>query len=36
MGDLVYITIFLACCAATFGLVGLCARLMPPRSGDKS
>lgn len=35
MGDLVYIAIFLACCAATVGLVGLCDRLMPRQSGDK-
>ena len=35
MNDLVYIAIFLACCAATGVLVVLCERLMPRDSGGK-
>ncbi len=37
MNDLVYIALFLACCAATGGLVTLCERLMPRSlpSGNK-
>ncbi len=29
MNDLMYIAIFLACCAATGGLAVMCDRLMP-------
>ena len=29
MDDLLYIAVFLVCCAATGGLVVLCERLMP-------
>jgi hypothetical protein len=35
MGDLVYIAIFLACCAVTVGFVVLCDSLMPRQTGDK-
>lgn len=35
MGDLVYIAIFLVCCAVTVGLIVLCDRLMPRQSGEK-
>lgn len=30
MGDIVFIGLFLACCAVTAGLVALCDRLLPP------
>jgi len=36
MNDLLYIAIFLACCAATVGLLVLCERLMPRETGGKS
>lgn len=29
MGDLLYVGIFLVCCAATWGVAVLCDRLMP-------
>lgn len=29
MNDVYYIAIFLLCCAATYGLIWLCGRLMP-------
>jgi hypothetical protein len=33
MSDLLYIAVFLACCAVTSGLVVLCERLMPRGTG---
>jgi hypothetical protein len=35
MDDLLYLVVFLACCAATVGLIRLCDRLKPRESGDK-
>ncbi len=29
MNDLIYLAVFIACCAATWGLGALCDRLMP-------
>ena len=35
MNDLLYMGVFLACCAATGSLVVLCGRLMPRSPGGK-
>lgn len=29
MNDLIYVGTFVVCCVATWGLIGLCQRLMP-------
>lgn len=36
MHDLLYLVIFLICCAATVGLTALCERLMPQEARSKS
>lgn len=36
MNDLVFLAILLACLALTFGLVGMCAGLMPPETSSQS
>jgi hypothetical protein len=36
MGDLLYIVMFLVCCAATAGLTALCDRLAPKETGSTS
>lgn len=35
MGDLVYVSLFLACCILTGGLIVLCDRLAPPAAHEQ-
>jgi hypothetical protein len=35
MDDVLYVAVFLVCCAVTAGLVRLCDRLRPRETGEK-